>query len=213
MPDDSSETRWLLLAYKVANEPSKLRVGLWRRLRGMGAVYIQGGVCVLRNTSEYQRQLRALQGEVLRAGGEAVLFEVLPLDPKQQALVVDRFKRDRDDDYEEFLDKCSDFKREVQKEVKASHYSFAELQENEEDLKKLRNWLAKIEALDHFGASARALAERELSACEQVLDAYANTVFDREHGIREATAGAERQRVAGRPVKRAEKGRRRPRKR
>lgn len=195
---------WLLLAYKVPNEPSKIRVGLWRRLRGMGAVYLQGGVCVLSASGDHNRQLRLIQVEIVQSGGEAMLFEVMPLDDKQQGTLIDRCKRDRDDDYEEFRDKCRDFQREVDKEVRAGHYSFAELQENEEDLKKLRNWLAKIAALDHYGAAARVLAEQDLRQCEQVLEAYANTVFEREH--EPATAvGSPGQRPARRMSPRAGK--------
>ena len=73
-----------------------------------------------------------------------------------------------------------DYKQEVQKEVKADHYTFAELKENDEDLKKLKNWLERIKVLDFYGAPARADAERQLIECEELLDSYASEVFERE---------------------------------
>jgi hypothetical protein len=177
-------TSWLLLTYKVPPEPSKVRVAIWRRIRSLGAVYIQNSICVLPTNTEHQRQLRMVQGDIERAGGEAVVFETVALDAKQEARVVARFKHDREQDYEEFLDKCGDYKREVQKEVKAEHYTFAELKENDEDLKKLKNWLSRIKALDFYGAPARAAAEQQLVECEEMLESYAHEVFEREQETR-----------------------------
>lgn len=177
-------TSWLLLTYKVPAEPSKFRVAIWRRIRSLGAVYIQNSICVLPTTTEHQRQFRMVQADIERAGGEAVIFETLALDPKQESRVVSYFKHDRDQDYEEFLDKCEDYKREVDKEVKADHYTFAELKENDEDLKKLKNWLERIKALDFYGAPARTTAEQKLVECEELLESYANEVFEREQNAR-----------------------------
>jgi hypothetical protein len=185
-------------------------VAIWRRIRSLGAVYIQNSICVLPTTVEHQRQLRIVQNEIETAGGEAVLFGTLALDAKQEELVVSRFKHDRDQDYEEFLDKCSDFKAEVQKEVKARHYTFAELKENDEDLRKLKNWLDRIKAIDFYGAPARAAAEQQLLECEAVLEAYASEVFEREQNARGAplaepakTAARKRPAPAKKPSRKA----------
>ena len=180
------KTNWLLLTYKVPAEPTKIRVGIWRRIRSLGAVYLQNSICVLPVTTEHQRQLRMVQSDIEHAGGEAVIFETLALDPKQDALVVSRFKHDRDQDYEEFLEKCADYKKEIDKEIKAGHYTFAEVKENDEDLKKLRGWLDKIKVLDFYGAPARAAAEKQLAECEALLEGYANEVFEREQNAKAA---------------------------
>jgi hypothetical protein len=125
-----------------------------------------------------------VQAEIEHAGGEALLFESPCLDARQEAALVERFKDDRDQDYEEFLDKCEDYKKEIDKEVRADHYTFAELKENDEDLKKMRNWLERIKVLDFYGAPARGSAEHELGECEALLDSYAQEVFEREQDAR-----------------------------
>lgn len=180
---------WLLLTYKVPSEPSKVRVGIWRRIRSLGAVYMQNSICVLPATTEHQRQFRMVQNEIERGGGEAVIFETLALDPKQEERVVAYFKHDRDQDYEEFLDKCADYTKEVEKEVAAEHYTFAELKENDEDLKKLKSWLERIKTLDFYGAPARETAEQRLLECETLLDAYAAEVFEREQNTKSPLQG------------------------
>lgn len=201
---NQEKTSWLLLTYKVPAEPTKIRVGIWRRIRSLGAVYLQNSICLLPLTAEHQRQLRMVQSDIEHADGEAVIFETLALDPKQEALVVSRFKHDRDQDYEEFLEKCADYKKEIDKEIKAGHYTFAEVKENDEDLKKLKGWLYKIKVLDFYGAPARGAAEKQLAECEALLESYANSVFEREQNAKAAPS----QKLA--PQKKATPAKRKP---
>lgn len=169
---------WLLLTYKVPPAPASKRVALWRRLKGMGAVYLQNGVCLLPKTDDHVRRLKMLENDIAEAKGESVILETVALDKGQEEKVIARFKADRDEAYEEFIDKCDDFEREVAKEVAASHFTYAELEENDVDLKKLRGWLAKIRKLDFYDAARAAEAEQRLNGCEAVLDDYAKRVFD-----------------------------------
>ncbi|MES3027721.1 MAG: Chromate resistance protein ChrB [Pseudomonadota bacterium] len=172
---------WLLLTYKVPPEPPKARVALWRKIKGMGAVYLQNGVCLLPKTDDHVRRLKILENDVAEAGGEAVLLETVALDSAQEDKVVARFRADRDEAYREFLDKCVDFEGEIAKETAAEHFTYAELEENDVDLKKLQGWLEKIQKLDFYGATLRAEAETRLIACEALLEAYAQRVFDAQH--------------------------------
>ena len=85
----------------------------------------------------------------------------------------------RDEANAEFIDKCDDFEREVAREVAASHYTYAELDESDRDLKKLQGWLSRIEKLDFYGGEKAEEARRSrLTGCEAVLDDYAHRVFD-----------------------------------
>ena len=169
---------WLLLTYKVPPEPAAKRVALWRKLKGMGAIYLQNGVCLLPKTDDHVRRLKMLENDIAEARGEAVILETVALDPGQEGKVLARFKAERDEAYMEFIDKCDDFEREVAKEVTASHYTYAELEENDVDLKKLQGWLAKIQRLDFYGAGRAAEARERLAGCSAVLDDYARRVFD-----------------------------------
>lgn len=169
---------WLLLTYKVPPEPARSRVALWRKLKGMGAVYLQSGVCLLPKTDDHVRRLKMIENDIAEMKGEAVILETIALNRTQEQKVVGRFKADRDEDYTEFLDKCADFEGEIAKETKAKHFTYAELEENDVDLKKLQGWLDKIKKLDFYSAPLRAEAEERLKACEALLEAYAQRVFD-----------------------------------
>ena len=119
---------WLLLTYKVPPEPAAKRVALWRRLKGMGAVYLQNGVCLLPKTDDHARRLKMLENEVAEIGGETVILETVALDRSQEDKVVARFQADRDDAYRELIDKCDDFEGEIAKETATQHFTYAALE-------------------------------------------------------------------------------------
>jgi len=176
----AEEVRWLVLVYKIPAEPSRLRAGVWRRIKTLGAVYLQNAVAAMPYSAGAERALRVLRNEITEMGGTAFLLgsEVL----SGSADAADAFNAARDAEYEEIVDKCQDFRREIEKEERAAHFTFAELEENDEDLTKLRTWLAKVEARDVLGASGRAEAKEAVQGCEQILERYAARVYAEEEG-------------------------------
>ena len=169
---------WLLLTYKIPPEPAAKRIAVWRRLKGMGAVYLQNGVCLLPKTDDHARRLKILENEIAEIGGDAVILETVAFDRAQGEKVLARFKADRDDAYREFIDKCDDFESEIAKETTAQHFTYNELEENDVELKKLQGWLEKIRRLDFYCAGLAAEAVDRLKRCESLLDAYAQRVFE-----------------------------------
>jgi DNA-binding transcriptional regulator PaaX len=173
MPEDSRG--WLLLIYKIPSEPTRLRATVWRRLKGLGAIYLQNSVAALPARPAAERALRKLRHEIEQMTGTAVLLTSTTLAGEQDIRAA--FQAARDDEYEEIIDKCRDFHAGLDKEYRANHFTYAELEENEEDLLKLRNWFAKITDRDVFGAPARAATEKELAGCEEALEKYAARVY------------------------------------
>lgn len=169
---------WLLLTYKVPAEPTTRRIGLWRRLKALGAVYLQNGVCLLPKTDEHARWLKMLENDIAEMNGECVLLETVALDRRQEEKVIARFKTDRDDQYREFLGRCAGFEAEIAKEIATRKFTYAELEEEETDLRKLQGWLEKIRKLDFYGAPLAAEAAQRLRGCEALLDGYAKQVFE-----------------------------------
>ena len=169
---------WLLLIYRVPPEPTRLRAAVWRRIKSLGAIYLQNSVAALPANTATERSLRKLRREILDMNGTAVLLRSTVLSGEQD--VRNAFQAARNDEYEEIVDRCEDFLQQVQKEYTANHFTYAELEENEVDVVKLRNWLAKIVERDAFGADGRPAAEKALAECEQSLEAYAARVFAEE---------------------------------
>lgn len=44
---DADGLRWLVLVYKIPAEPTRLRAGVWRKIKNLGAVYLQNAVAAL----------------------------------------------------------------------------------------------------------------------------------------------------------------------
>lgn len=177
--------RWVLLTYKVPSEPAARRVALWRRLKGLGAVYLQNGVCLLPRTDDNLRRLKLSELDIQDMGGESVLLDAVPLDNAQLSKVVDRFNADRNDLYKEFIGRCGDFEKEIAKEVAKQKFTYAELEEEDTDLRKLQDWLEKIKKLDFYGAELSTAAAEHLKACEALLDDYARQVFEANQDARD----------------------------
>ena len=172
---DPDPAGWLLLVYRVPSEPTRLRANVWRRLKSLGAVYVQNSVAALPPTDGAERALRRLRREILEMNGSAVLLSCSALAGEQDMVAM--FQAARDDEYDEILDKCHDFHAGLDKEYAANHFTYGELEENEVELVKLKNWYAKVAARDVFGAPKRAAAVKALDACEQALERYAARVY------------------------------------
>ena len=169
---------WLLLVYRIPSEPTRLRAAVWRRLKSLGAIYLQNSAAALPASVAAERALRKLRSEILDMSGTAVLLSCSVLAGEQNVLAA--FQAARDDEYAEIIDKCDDFLGQVRKEYVAEHFTYAELEENEVDLVKLRTWFAKVAERDTFGASGRQAAEQAIAGCEEALEEYAARVYAEE---------------------------------
>jgi hypothetical protein len=61
-----------------------------------------------------------------------------------------------------------------------NHFTYGELEENEVELVKLRNWYEKVQTRDAYGAPKRSEASQALDACSDALELYAARVYDEE---------------------------------
>ncbi|MBW4043142.1 MAG: ChrB domain-containing protein [Acidobacteria bacterium] len=173
--EDPVQASWLVLVYRIPSEPTRLRSTAWRRLKSLGAVYLQNSVATLPKDAASERALRKLRHDIIQMGGTAVLLDSVPV--VGEDVVLGAYQSARADEYEEVVDRCEDFLTEVGKEYEKSHFTYAELEENEVDHKKLADWLARIVERDRFGADGRVEAEAALARCEEALEQYAARVY------------------------------------
>jgi serine phosphatase RsbU (regulator of sigma subunit) len=148
------------------------------KLKGWGGLYLQQSVCVLPQRSDLQQQLEKLKLEILEGGGEADLLTVTIENVEQNAILTERFQQQADEEYKEFLGRCRDFHKELEHEREENNFTFAELDENEAELTKLRSWLPKIRERDLFDALAYVSASKELKHCERDYQQFSQQVYD-----------------------------------
>jgi hypothetical protein len=173
-----SDEKWLLLVYRIPSDPTRLRAAVWRRLKSLGAVYLQNSAAALPASDGAERALRRLRREILEMEGTAVLLSCSAVAGGHDMMAL--FQAARDSEYEEILDKCGDFHAGLEKEYAANHFTYGELEENEVELVKLRNWYGKVQARDVYAAPKRVAAADALDKCEEALEVYAARVYVEE---------------------------------
>ena len=166
---------WLLLSYRIPREPSRLRATVWRRIKALGAIYLHNSVAAMPDSPDNERALRTLRREIIELGGSAQLMRSEILAGAND--LTSLYNATRDEEYTEIIDKCRDFLREIEKEITANHFTYAELEENDEDLKKLKSWFDKVDARDTLGAGERNDTLAALAECTSALDAFAHHVY------------------------------------
>lgn len=165
--------RWLLIAVSAPSESSTLRVYLWRNLRGLGAHYLQPSVCLLPERPEVIRRIARLAERVLGAGGELRLLHVRLDEPGEEETLISAFQAERAEEYAEVCSRTPAFLEELVAERARGRLTYAEVEESEADLARLRAWLRKIQARDYFDSPGRADAEAAVEACADALSAFA----------------------------------------
>ena len=162
---------WLLITVSTAGAPPALRVQVWRRLRALGALYLQQSVCLLPDRPEVTRAVRRLLDRVHRDGGEGRLLKIALTDPVEEQAVIEDFRRERAVEYADLLERIPEFLAELDRERARGRTTYAEVEESEADLHRFQSWLAKIAARDYFDAPGAAEAQAAVERCAAELAA------------------------------------------
>src|SRR5260370_3720290 len=100
---------WLLLVYRVPSEPTRLRAAVWRRLKSLGAIYLQNSAAALPASIDAERALRKLRREILDMSGTALRLSCSVLEGEQGG--IGSFPAARDHEQRGNLDQCEGFLR------------------------------------------------------------------------------------------------------
>jgi hypothetical protein len=171
---------WLLFLSQLPSTPSSLRVNVWRKLRAAGALGLQNGVWVLPSTPEQVKFLEDLLLWIQHQGASGQIFTVAPLNDAIEQDMLARFHLDRAEEYAEFQERSQDFLAEIEKETGKQKYTFAELEENEQDLQRLASWLERIQKRDFIGGEQAQQAAEIHQECLQAFDTFSAEVYRRQ---------------------------------
>lgn len=171
---------WLLFLSQLPAQPSSLRVNVWRRLRAGGALGLQNGVWVLPNGTDQVQFLEGLLETIQAQGASAQIFTVRSINDAIEQDILARFRADREEEYAEFRERSQEFLDELNKESGKQKFTFAELEENEQDLQRLVTWLEKIHKRDFLGGESAQNAAELLQTCRSALAAFSSEVYQRQ---------------------------------
>jgi len=180
MDTETPALGWLLLLAQLPSSPSSARVALWRRLRAIGATGVLNGAWMLPSAEPHAEFFERLRETVHGQGGTAFMFTVSAPSGDVNETIVRRFRADRSREYDEFAERCAAFLDEIGKETRAGKFTFAELEESEQDLEKLARWLPKIQARDFFPDERWPQSAEMVERCRVVLEGFAWKVYASE---------------------------------
>lgn len=145
-----SRSGWLLFLPQVPTDQPTLRMRVWRRLQGLGAVGLKSGAQLLPDLPGCAEALHWLAGELEEAGCEATIARCEWVHGMDDASLRSQFNRQRDAEYDELV-------AQLQAAGEAS---------NPARVAQFERQFGRIRDRDYFGAD-RAAAARELLAASQ----------------------------------------------
>ena len=173
--------RWVVLVIRLPAGPSRHRVAIWRELRHLGALTLGPGVWAVPATPAFQPGIQRAGELARRAGGTVLVLDADPVDEQTGARLVAEFTAARQEEWAEFVADCGKYEAELAKEQRLGKLTLPELEEEEHSLERLRRWWRDLKARDAFGLPEAADAEQRLKQCEQLLDDYADKVYQAVH--------------------------------
>ncbi len=169
---------WIVITYRLPAEPSRHRVAVWRELRKTGAISLQQATWAVPARPHLVEGIDRAAELVKRAGGEAIVFEAAPRGEAQAARLEGLYTEAREAEWTEFLSECDKFEQEINKEISKGKFIHAELDEEEQSMERMRRWFRELRGRDVFRAPSAELAERRLKECGEVLEDFADRVYE-----------------------------------
>ena len=184
----SEQERFLLVSASTAGAPAAARVRVWRKLRSLGALYLQQSVCLLPAREPVRRQVQRLLASVRADGGTARSLTVTVDDAAEYAGLVADFNAERDAEYAEVVERAPQLLAELETETARGRATYAEVEESEADLARFDKWLAKIAARDYFAAGGSPAARQAVDQCRTALAAFEDAAIAAQAGDDRALA-------------------------
>ena len=165
MPELNNGIRWLLLVHQLPPRPSNLRVRIWRRLQQVGAVVLRNSIYVLPNSAETREDFDWIRAEIAGTGGQVSVLAANVIDGYTDDELVEQFRQQRDIEYGALANEVRVRQRQwVQSKRRLSRAVM------QRELRKLRERLTTIAAVDYFSAAGASTAKDAIDSLQRSVD-------------------------------------------
>lgn len=168
-------SKFIFISYSLPAEPSRIRVYVWRWLKKEGALNMQQSLWLLPDTDRNRKIAEDIKGSIEKDGGSVYIVSGQFIHGEEN--IICKFSDDRDSEYKELLEYCEKFHKEMKDETGRKNFTFAELEENDEEINKLCGWYDKIKLRDYFNSHSGQIAEKEIELCRKELDEFTARVY------------------------------------
>jgi hypothetical protein len=157
------EGKWLLLIHQIPPKPGYLRVKIWRRLQGLGAVAIKNSVYVIPRNEQTLEDFQWVLREIVQSGAEASICAASFVDGLTDDQVENLFRTARDADYGQIADEA---KAVLDAGPPSEAMTDQDRSELESSLARLKKRFSVVVNLDFFGATGQEAASSLLEKLE-----------------------------------------------
>jgi hypothetical protein len=176
--------QWMLLIYKVPQDPTRFRTYLWRQMRMLGALNLQQMVCLLPKTPDLESEFMRLAYKIEEFGGEANLLTITSPSKEWEDRIIAGFNATVDEEYTEIAENEERFQDEIRRESRKEKFTFAELEDMEADREKISREMERVQTRDFFGAPGRLIAEAQMAESRKLFEEFSRKVYAQE-GVEE----------------------------
>ena len=177
---DQAARYWILIIYRVPQDPPGRRSYVRRFMKRLGAVYLQQAVAILPDLPELHTTLETLAERIREFPGEVSLLQTTSPSPEWEQDLIRQFNQACDAEYEELSENIERFEDEVRRESQRGKFTFAELEDIESDWEKVQRWHERIKCRDFFEAPGRYAAEDALMKGQKALETFSAAVYEHE---------------------------------
>ena len=170
--------KWLLFTYWLPAEPSRKRVFVWRQLKKLGSLSLEGGGWLIPKTEPLAAKMTDIMHTVEEMGGTANLYIVTHFSEAQEQRAIAKFQQEREREYAEIIKECHKTLRHIERERQEQQFNFEEVEELEGDLEKIKRWYSEAGKRDFWEVTARNEVEKLISEVEASLADFTQKTYD-----------------------------------
>jgi len=174
---------WLLFTYWLPAEPSRKRVFIWRQLKKLGALSMEGAGWLLPKAEPFATKIKDILNSVEEMEGTANLYSVTDFSEIQEKRTIARFKQEREREYAEIIKECHKMFRHLERERQQQEFNFEEVQELEGDMGKIKRWLSEARERDFWNGAERKEVEKLIKEAEAGLAAFTQETYERTQNL------------------------------
>lgn len=174
---DAGDAQWTVLVPRLPADPSRYRVAVWRELRRIGAVQLGQGTWALPTSATTADDVGRIRELVTGSAGEVLVLAAFGFDAPSSDRIRATFDEARVAEWSEFDRECDKCIAEIEREIDHQKFTLAELDEEEQNVERLRRWHRELRLRDRFGAGDRAGMEQRLEDCAAALSRFTDLVY------------------------------------
>ncbi len=178
---------WLLFTYWLPAEPSRKRVSVWRQLKKLGALSVEGAGWLLPKKEPLSTRMADIASAVEEMGGTTNLYIVTHFSEAQEQRAISRFQQERKREYAEIINECHKTLQHIEREKQARRFKFEEVEELEGDLGKVNRWFTEAGERDFWEIAARHEVAKLIGKAETNLADFTQKTYETLQGSRQET--------------------------